>query len=26
VDSGYNVIAMPRPEQLKDEPTATSPD
>ena len=26
VDSGYNVIAMPRPEQLKHEPTATSPD
>jgi enoyl-[acyl-carrier protein] reductase I len=26
VDSGYNVIAMPRPEELKDEATATAPD
>ncbi len=26
VDSGYNVIAMPRPEELKDGATATVPD
>jgi enoyl-[acyl-carrier protein] reductase I len=26
VDSGYNVIAMPRPEELKAEATATTPD
>ena len=26
VDSGYNVIAMPRPEELKDDATATGPD
>jgi enoyl-[acyl-carrier protein] reductase I len=26
VDSGYNVIAMPRPEELKSEAPATSPD
>jgi enoyl-[acyl-carrier protein] reductase I len=26
VDSGYNVIAMPRPEELKDDAAATAPD